>query len=78
MKMMRYRAKEYMLLIPMSRWRQSKLFVTIRDWPEDVAEKYAASHKPLYEVEAEIEYDDETNEVRITQMLANGQRFVPA
>jgi hypothetical protein len=46
--------------------------------PKHIAEAYAKDNAPLYEVGADVEFDDETGACRITKLTANGQTFVPS
>lgn len=46
-------------------------------WDAESASYYAESYSPLYEVEAEIEYDTESKTMKIVAIRTNGERFVP-
>lgn len=47
------------------------------NWPKEEAEKYVKNNKPMYEVEAQFEWDSETDTLTVLGANVNGTELVP-
>jgi hypothetical protein len=47
------------------------------DWSEEDAQAYVSLHRPLYEVEATLEYDTETQELRVLEAVIDNVTLRP-
>lgn len=72
---MKYRYRDY----AHDTYERSEMEDRLRElgWPEEVAAKFVANHKPLYEVGAEIEYDSDTNRFTVLRVMIDSKEFVP-
>jgi len=71
-----YRFKDYAHESPENE-EQMEFLVEDEGWPEEVAEKYIASHNPMYEVEVSFEYDSDTDELRVLEAVVDGTILRP-
>jgi hypothetical protein len=54
-----------------------EMLVDVYGWDEHDAYKYTASHAPMYEVQAEFEYDTETDTLTVLSAIIDGTVLRP-